>query len=48
MAGQAAVPVIVAAREGILDKEAYNSASASPIDAYDEPREDTRAVPAAA
>ncbi|NGO77398.1 dicarboxylate/amino acid:cation symporter [Streptomyces sp. YC504] len=48
VAGQAAVPVIVAAREGILDKEAYDSASASPIDAYDEPREDKHAVPAAA
>lgn len=32
MAGQALVPVIVAAREKILDHDAYNSASASPVD----------------
>ncbi|MER5935077.1 dicarboxylate/amino acid:cation symporter [Streptomyces sp. NPDC002054] len=32
VAGQALVPVVVAAREGILDKEAYASASASPLD----------------
>ncbi|KAF4410921.1 MULTISPECIES: dicarboxylate/amino acid:cation symporter [Streptomyces] len=35
VAGQAAVPVIVAAREKLLDHEAYDSAHASPID--DEP-----------
>ncbi|MEU1277872.1 dicarboxylate/amino acid:cation symporter [Streptomyces sp. NPDC005805] len=32
VAGQALVPVIVAAREGILDRDAYDHASASPID----------------
>ncbi|MEV8393835.1 MULTISPECIES: dicarboxylate/amino acid:cation symporter [unclassified Streptomyces] len=35
VAGQALVPVIVAAREKILDHDAYNSASASPVDDYD-------------
>nr|WP_030361139.1 dicarboxylate/amino acid:cation symporter [Streptomyces alboflavus] len=37
VAGQALVPVVVAARENILDKEAYDSASASPLDSLDEP-----------
>ncbi|CAL9509722.1 Proton_glutamate-aspartate symporter [Streptomyces sp. enrichment culture] len=32
VAGQALVPVVVAAREGILDKEAYAGASSSPLD----------------
>ncbi|CAL9280768.1 dicarboxylate/amino acid:cation symporter [Streptomyces sp. SudanB182_2057] len=32
VAGQALVPVVVAAREKILDVDAYNSASASPVD----------------
>jgi Na+/H+-dicarboxylate symporter len=32
VAGQALVPVIVAAREKILDHDAYNSASASPVE----------------
>ncbi len=32
VAGQSVVPVIVAAREGILDKTAYGKASASPVD----------------
>ncbi|MFF5445863.1 dicarboxylate/amino acid:cation symporter [Streptomyces sp. NPDC012888] len=32
VAGQALVPVVVSAREGILDKEAYASASGSPLD----------------
>ncbi|WP_327117539.1 dicarboxylate/amino acid:cation symporter [Streptomyces sp. NBC_01341] len=32
VAGQALVPVIVSAREKILDHDAYNSASASPVD----------------
>ncbi|WP_327354206.1 dicarboxylate/amino acid:cation symporter [Streptomyces sp. NBC_01304] len=41
VAGQALIPVIVAAREKILDKEAYDSASASPVD-------DARVVPVAA
>ncbi|MCZ2524029.1 dicarboxylate/amino acid:cation symporter [Streptomyces sp. HB2AG] len=35
VAGQAAVPVVVAAREGILDREAYANAHTSPLD--DEP-----------
>jgi Na+/H+-dicarboxylate symporter len=34
VAGQALVPVIVSAREKILDHEAYNSASASPLDDF--------------
>jgi Na+/H+-dicarboxylate symporter len=33
--GQALVPVIVAARERILDRDAYNSATSSPIDDID-------------
>ncbi|QGV79179.1 dicarboxylate/amino acid:cation symporter [Streptomyces ficellus] len=36
VAGQALVPVIVAAREKILDHDAYNAASSSPIDDEDE------------
>ncbi|MGA4840310.1 dicarboxylate/amino acid:cation symporter [Streptomyces sp. G45] len=32
VAGQALVPVVVAAREKILDREAYDNASASPLD----------------
>ncbi|GHH41877.1 dicarboxylate/amino acid:cation symporter [Streptomyces candidus] len=35
VAGQAAVPVIVAAREKILDHDMFNSASASPVDDYE-------------
>ncbi|ALC21605.1 dicarboxylate/amino acid:cation symporter [Streptomyces pristinaespiralis] len=35
VAGQALVPVIVAAREQILDHDAYNSATSSPIDDVD-------------
>ncbi|GGV26578.1 sodium:proton antiporter [Streptomyces spectabilis] len=35
VAGQALVPVLVAARENILDREAYEHASASPIDEPD-------------
>ncbi|NJQ03760.1 dicarboxylate/amino acid:cation symporter [Streptomyces zingiberis] len=37
VAGQSAVPVLVAAREGILDREAYDTATSSPLDAADEP-----------
>ncbi|MFD5427237.1 dicarboxylate/amino acid:cation symporter [Streptomyces sp. NPDC127084] len=37
VAGQALVPVIVAAREKILDQDAYNSASASPVDEPEPP-----------
>ncbi|MEV0442648.1 dicarboxylate/amino acid:cation symporter [Streptomyces spectabilis] len=44
VAGQALVPVLVAARENILDREAYEHASASPID---EPLDDGP-LPAAA
>ncbi|MFJ3162938.1 dicarboxylate/amino acid:cation symporter [Streptomyces kanasensis] len=43
VAGQALVPVVVAAREKILDLDAYHSASASPVD-DDEPREAERKV----
>ncbi|PZT72421.1 hypothetical protein DNK56_03340 [Streptomyces sp. AC1-42W] len=32
MVGQALVPVIVSAREKILDLDAYHTASASPVD----------------
>ncbi|MER8068195.1 dicarboxylate/amino acid:cation symporter [Streptomyces sp. NPDC094034] len=49
VAGQALVPVIVAAREKILDHDAYNSASASPVDDYDsadDKREASVPVPA--
>ncbi|MDI3385866.1 dicarboxylate/amino acid:cation symporter [Streptomyces sp. B-S-A8] len=35
VAGQSVVPVLVAARENILDREAYNTASSSPIDEPD-------------
>ncbi|MFD7612043.1 dicarboxylate/amino acid:cation symporter [Streptomyces sp. NPDC059828] len=51
VAGQALVPVIVAAREKILDLDAYNSASASPVDEPEpEPRatDEPGAVPAVA
>ncbi|MFF8830743.1 dicarboxylate/amino acid:cation symporter [Streptomyces sp. NPDC015131] len=57
VAGQALVPVVVAAREKILDLDAYNTASSSPIDGDDDAtapgdgaREDGRkaAVPATA
>ncbi|MEV6261018.1 dicarboxylate/amino acid:cation symporter [Streptomyces sp. NPDC051784] len=34
VAGQALIPVIVSAREKILDHDAYNSASSSPVDAF--------------
>ncbi|WP_228976640.1 dicarboxylate/amino acid:cation symporter [Streptomyces sp. DH12] len=43
VAGQALVPVVVAAREKILDLDAYHSASASPVD-EDESREAERKV----
>jgi Na+/H+-dicarboxylate symporter len=36
VAGQALIPVVVAAPEKILEHHAYNSASASPVD-YAEP-----------
>ncbi|MEU3187157.1 dicarboxylate/amino acid:cation symporter [Streptomyces sp. NPDC006923] len=49
VAGQALVPVVVAAREKILDHDAYNSASASPVDDVDSDRAEPRVnVPVAA
>ncbi len=51
VAGQALVPVIVAAREKILDREAYENASASPLDDVDAVEDTVPArstVPAAA
>ncbi|GGV65464.1 hypothetical protein GCM10010277_72790 [Streptomyces longisporoflavus] len=48
MAGQAAVPVIVAAREKILDREAYEHASASPLDEFEAPADERQSVPVAA
>ena len=49
VAGQAVVPVIVAAREKILDHDKYNSATSSPIDDYDvREAEQPVAVPATA
>lgn len=47
VAGQALVPVVVAAREKILDLDAYNSASASPVDDPQEAEREPR-VPAMA
>ncbi|GHJ30445.1 hypothetical protein TPA0910_48780 [Streptomyces hygroscopicus subsp. sporocinereus] len=37
MAGQSLIPVIVSAREKILDHDAYAHASASPLDDREEP-----------
>lgn len=49
VAGQAMVPVLVASREKILDKAAYESASASPVDELDaRDAEQKVAVPATA
>ncbi|MEU8568589.1 dicarboxylate/amino acid:cation symporter [Streptomyces pathocidini] len=49
VAGQALVPVVVSAREKILDEEAYASATSSPIDGYDaDDAEQQAPVPAAA
>ncbi|WP_415951259.1 dicarboxylate/amino acid:cation symporter [Streptomyces sp. KLOTTS4A1] len=47
VAGQSVVPVIVAAREGILDKTKYARASASPIDepSQDEELDNAQPVP---
>ncbi|MFM9369224.1 dicarboxylate/amino acid:cation symporter [Streptomyces sp. Da 82-17] len=46
VAGQSVIPILVAARENILDRKAYDSASASPIDEPDaEPAEEPQAVP---
>lgn len=35
VAGQALVPVVVAAREGLLDREAYDNAGSSPVEERD-------------
>lgn len=49
VAGQAAVPVIVAARENILDRDKYAKATSSPLDEYDEePADERQPVPVAA
>lgn len=47
VAGQALVPVLVSAREKILDRHAYDHASASALDDADT-TDDRHAVPAAA
>ncbi|WP_328318998.1 dicarboxylate/amino acid:cation symporter [Streptomyces sp. NBC_00388] len=49
VAGQAMIPVIVSAREKILDLDAFNSASASPVDEREAPAvEQEPSVPVAA
>ncbi|MEU0135609.1 dicarboxylate/amino acid:cation symporter [Streptomyces sp. NPDC006296] len=48
VAGQALVPVIVAARENILDHDAYNSASSSPVDGSETHEAEPKGVPVAA
>nr|WP_260462993.1 hypothetical protein [Streptomyces sp. TRM72054] len=35
VAGQALIPVIVSAREGLLDREAYDNAGSSPVEERD-------------
>ncbi|MGX1302539.1 Na+/H+-dicarboxylate symporter [Streptomyces albogriseolus] len=47
VAGQALVPVVVSAREGLLDRDQYNAVHASPVDETPE-AEDARPVAAAA
>ncbi|MDT3724341.1 dicarboxylate/amino acid:cation symporter [Streptomyces sp. DSM 41972] len=47
VAGQALVPVVVSAREGLLDHDKYDAVHASPVDETPEP-EDTHPVPATA
>ncbi|WP_433887517.1 dicarboxylate/amino acid:cation symporter [Streptomyces sp. CA-111067] len=42
VAGQIVAPILVAAQEGILDREAFDSATASPIDDQDREREQER------
>lgn len=37
VAGQSVVPILVAAREGILDREAYESADGSHLEAQPQP-----------
>ncbi|MEU6525100.1 dicarboxylate/amino acid:cation symporter [Streptomyces sp. NPDC046924] len=46
VAGQALIPVIVSAREGMLDRDAYDSVHFSPVDAA--PAEESGRVPVAA
>ncbi len=53
VAGQALIPVLVSAREGILDRTAYDKAHSSPLDEAErepepEPEDRREAVPAAA
>ncbi|MGX1118839.1 hypothetical protein RKD37_004202 [Streptomyces ambofaciens] len=48
IAGQALVPVIVSAREGLLDRKAYDEAHASPIDEPEREKQDAEPVPVAA
>jgi Na+/H+-dicarboxylate symporter len=48
VAGQALVPVLVSAREKILDHDAYNSASASPVDEVEVQDAEPERVPVAA
>nr|WP_202434159.1 MULTISPECIES: dicarboxylate/amino acid:cation symporter [unclassified Streptomyces] len=48
VAGQALVPVLVSAREKILDHDAYNSASASPVDEPEAHDAEPKGVPVAA
>ncbi|WP_028960004.1 cation:dicarboxylate symporter family transporter [Streptomyces sp. UNC401CLCol] len=47
VAGQALVPVVVSAREGLLDRDKYDAVHASPVDETPE-TEDARPVPATA
>ncbi|MFG2313481.1 hypothetical protein [Streptomyces tendae] len=48
MAGQVFVPRIVSAREGLLDRKAYDEAHASPIDEPERAKQDAEPVPVAA
>lgn len=48
IASQALVPVIVSAREGLLDRKAYDEAHASPIDEPEREKQDAEPVPVAA
>ncbi|WP_408909873.1 dicarboxylate/amino acid:cation symporter [Streptomyces luteolus] len=45
VAGQSVIPILVAARENILDRKAYDSASSSLTDESADSAEDSRAVP---
>ncbi|WP_345576146.1 dicarboxylate/amino acid:cation symporter [Streptomyces prasinosporus] len=50
VAGQALVPVVVSAREGLLDRDAYDTVHASPVDedpADATPADESRPIPAA-